>query len=103
MDEPKIMIDGKIYTPGEPKMKVWRHFLSFMEKDKSDVTMEEFLDGNINLIVLAFDCPEVTANSIDENLAISDVVPLTRELFRWLQAKTFSKLAMLPKVGTGKD
>ena len=96
MDTPQIKINGKIIQPASPKMKVWREFLAFFDKDKGKMTVEEFLSAHVALIVLAFNQPEVTVDSVEENLEIADVVPLARELFEWLQAQTFAKLVKLP-------
>ena len=96
MDTPQIKINGKIIQPASPKMKVWREFLAFFDKDKGKMTVEEFLSTHVALIVLAFNQPEVTVDSVEDNLEIADVVPLARELFEWLQAQTFVKLVNLP-------
>ena len=96
MDTPQIKINGKIIQPAPPKMKVWREFLAFFDKDKGNMTIEEFLSGHIALIVMGFNQPEVTTESLEDNLEIADVVPLARELFQWLQAQTFAKLVQLP-------
>jgi hypothetical protein len=96
MDTPQIKINGKIIQPAPPKMKVWREFLAFFDKDKGKMTVEEFLSAHVALIVLAFNQPGVTVDSVDENLEIADVVPLARQLFEWLQAQTFAKLVNLP-------
>lgn len=103
MEKPMIRIDGKPYVPEEPKMKLWRKFLRFFDKDKTHLTIEEFLDEQIGLIVLAFDRPEVTADAVEANLGISEVVPMTRDLFRWIQSLTFEKLAKLPNEEAEKD
>jgi hypothetical protein len=96
MDTPQIKINGKIIQPASPKMKVWREFLAFFDKDKGKMTVEEFLSAHVALIVLAFNQPEVTKESVEDNLEIADVVPLARDLFEWLQAQTFAKLVNLP-------
>ena len=96
MDKPKIVIDGKTYTPNSPKMKVWREFLAFFDEDKQDMALEEYLDRNVDLIVLAFGQKEITKESIDENMEVADIVPLVREIFLWLQLLTFSKLVKIP-------
>ena len=96
MDTPQIKINGKIIQPASPKMKVWREFLAFFDKDKGKMTVEEFLSAHVALIVLAFNQPEVTVDSVEDNLEIADVVPLARQLFEWLQAQTFAKLVNLP-------
>ncbi len=96
MDTPQIKINGKIIQPASPKMKVWREFLAFFDKDKGKMTVEDFLSAHVALIVLAFNQPEVTVDSVEDNLEIADVVPLARQLFEWLQAQTFAKLVNLP-------
>ena len=100
MDTPQIKINGKIIQPVPPKMKVWREFLAFFDKDKGSMTVEEFLNEHIALIVLGFGQPEVTAESLEENLEVADVVPLARDIFQWLQAQTFAKLVQLPNAET---
>ena len=107
MDEkvlhPQLTIDGKIVEPAPPKMRVWRAFLAFFDEDKSHLTMEEFLDRHIDLIVLAFGRSGVTRAAVEDALAIEDVVPFTRDLFGWLQAQTFAKLVRLPNGEAGKE
>ena len=107
MDEkvlhPQLTIDGNIVEPAPPKMRVWRAFLAFFDEDKSHLTMEEFLDRHIDLIVLAFGRSEVTRAAVEDALAIEEVVPFTRDLFSWLQAQTFAKLVKLPNAAAGKE
>lgn len=96
MEKPSVTLYGKTYTPKSPKMKVWRKFLEFFDEDKEQLSLEEFLNQEVELIVLAFDRAEVTKDAIDDNIMVSDIVPLTRELFLWIQSTAFSKLAKLP-------
>ena len=86
-----------------PKMKVWREFLAFFDADKEGLSLEDFLDEHVRLIVLGFDREEVTKESVEENVDVADIVPLTRALFRWIQSLTFSKLVNLPNEETGKE
>ena len=102
METPTITLYGKTYTPNSPKMKVWRRFLAFFDEDKKNLSVEEFLDAEIDLILLAFDREEVTKEAIDDNIEVADIVPLTRELFRWIQSLTFQKLVKLPNDEAGK-
>ena len=97
MEVPYIVIAGKKIEPAPPKMKVWR-----ADKDRGSEQLEEFLNDQIQLIILAFGRPEITEDSIDENLEISEVVPLVRKLFKWIQTMTFQKLAQAPNAETGK-
>ena len=103
METPKLHIAGREITPHPPKMKVWRAFLTFFDADKEGLSLEDFLDAHVRLIVLGFGREEVTKEVIDENVEVADIVPLTRALFRWLQSLTFSKLVNLPNGETGKE
>ena len=103
MDTPKLHIAGREIMPHPPKMKVWREFLAFFDADKQDMNLEDFLDEHVRLIVLGFGMDEVTRESVEENVDVADIVPLTRALFRWIQSLTFSKLVNLPNGETGKE
>ena len=100
---PQLIIGGKPVKPASPKMKVWREFLAFFDRDKGQMSIDDFLDAHIRLIVLAFGRPEVTKESVEDVLEICEVVPFTRELFRWLQSQTFAKLVKLPNAPTGTE
>ena len=101
---PQLIIDGKAVKPASPKMRVWREFLAFFDQDKGQMPIDDFLDAHINLIVLAFGKPEeVTKETVEDSLEICEVVPFTRELFRWLQSQTFAKLVKLPNAETGTE
>ena len=103
MDTPKLHIAGREITPHPPKMKVWREFLAFFDADKQDMNLEDFLDEHVRLIILGFGREEVTRESVEENVDVADIVPLTRALFRWIQSLTFSKLVNLPNGETEKE
>ena len=103
METPKLHIAGREITPNPPKMKVWREFLAFFDADMEGLSLEDFLDEHVRLIILGFGRDEVTRESVEENVDIADIVPLTRALFRWIQSLTFSKLVKLPNEETGKE
>ena len=103
MDTPILHIAGREIVPNPPKMKVWRTFLAFFDADKQDMNLEDFLDEHVSLIVLGFGREEVTKESVEENVEVADIVPLTRSLFRWIQSLTFSKLVNLPNGETEKE
>ena len=103
MEKPTLWIAGREITPSSPKMKVWREFLAFFDADKEGLSLEDFLDEHVRLIVLGFGREEVTKESVEENVDVSDIVPLTRALFRWIQSLTFSKLVNLPNGEAGKE
>ena len=103
MDTPKLHIAGREITPNSPKMKVWREFLAFFDADKEELSLEDFLDEHVRLIVLGFGREEVTKESVEEYVDVADIVPLTRALFRWIQSLTFSKLVNLPNGEAEKE
>ena len=103
MDTPILHIAGREIVPNPPKMKVWREFLAFFDADKEGLSLEDFLDAHVRLIILGFGQEEVTKESVEENVEVADIVPLTRSLFRWIQSLTFSKLVNLPNEETGKE
>ena len=103
METPTLHIAGREITPKPPKMKVWREFLAFFDADKEGLSLEDFLDEHVRLIILGFGRDEVTRESVEENVDVADIVPLTRALFRWIQSLTFSKLVNLPNGETGKE
>ena len=103
METPILHIAGREIVPNPPKMKVWRAFLAFFDADKQDMNLEDFLDAHIRLIVLGFGRDEVTRESVEENVDVADIVPLTRALFRWIQSLTFSKLVNLPNGEAEKE
>ena len=100
---PLLRIAGREITPTPPKMKVWREFLAFFDADKEGLSLEDFLDAHVRLIVLGFGREEVTKESVEENVDVADIVPLTRALFRWIQSLTFSKLVNLPNGEAEKE
>ena len=103
METPILHIAGREVVPNPPKMKVWRAFLAFFDADKEGLSLEDFLDEHVRLIVLGFGRDDVTKEVIDENVEVADIVPLTRSLFRWIQTLTNSKLVNLPHGETGKE
>ena len=103
MKTPILHIAGREITPNSPKMKVWREFLAFFDADKEGLSLEDFLYAHVRLIVLGFGREEVTQESVEENVDVADIVPLTRSIFRWIQSLTFSKLVNLPNGETGKE
>lgn len=103
MDIPFIVIEGRRVEPAEPKMKVWREFLKQSEYDIAKQPLDEFISSQVKLIILAFGKPElVNEETLNEHLNVSDVVPLVRKLFNWIQLLTFEKLSQAPNVEAGK-
>lgn len=97
MEKPFVVIDGKKITPSVPKMGTWRRFLKAQEENSLDKSVEEFVGRAVELIVIGFDNELVTEKSIEENLEITEVLPLMQNLSLWMQALTFEKLSKIPQ------
>lgn len=100
---PTIKIDGKEIKPAPPKMGVWRKFLEFYEKDNMELKtmkLSEYTDTLINLVVIGFNKPEVTAEKVEELISLSELRPLILKIFRWLQQVFFLGLEALPNEET---
>lgn len=96
---PTLKIGGKTIKAESPKMKVWRKFLEFYNKDEEEfreMTLAEYTDAYIGLAVLAFNNPEVTEETLEENLSVHEIKPLVAEIFRWLQTIFFLGTDKLP-------
>lgn len=100
MDAPTITVEGKVITPKSPKMKVWRKYLEFFEKSNEELktmSLAEYTDTIIELIQLAFNREEVTAESIEENVNVSDLQKVLRDTFGWLQMIFFTGVEEITK------
>lgn len=97
---PQITINGKKYTMLKPKIKLWRHMIKFTEvQQRGELTNEEILDEMINLIVIAFDSPEVTAASIEESIDFDDLVNLFKYIGQHVAIISNTKMAQIPNAG----
>lgn len=97
------MIHGQAIQPKPPKMRLGREFLAFFDLDKKDMDIEEYLDKQVELIVLTLNRLEVTKKTLDDCMEIGDIVQLSRQLFKWIQTLTFSNLVNVPNGAEEKD
>ena len=75
MEVPYIVIAGKKIEPAPPKMKVWRAFLKEADKDRGSEQLEEFLNDQIQLIILAWCLPGRTEREpVDKGLESVNVL-----------------------------
>jgi len=90
---PSIKIDNEvIYANENIKMKVWRQYLKATTENNSDSIADLILNA-IDIIVIVFNNPKVTKETIDENLAVDEVIPLFKKCNEFVQKLTFSKLS----------
>ncbi len=99
MEVPKIVIDGKEYTPSKPKAGVWRELMEF-EETKKDIQIKDWLDKHADIIAKVFAQDGVTGPAIIANSNVDEVVPLYNKCFDWLVAITSGKLAEIPNADT---
>ncbi len=99
MNAPIITLDGKTYTAGKPKVKLWRETIKFKETfAKVSVEDEKAIDEMLRLLESAFGNPEVTAAAIEEYLDLDQLVPTFFNLMAWVQDEVAGKAAQLPNV-----
>lgn len=97
MDKPTLKIDGKTIAPSEPvSMKVWRAVVEFDEEDKSEMLTKEFIEKHLEIIVEIFGRDEISTETLEENIAIEDVIPVCRKCCGWVYGLAFSKLRKIP-------
>ena len=97
---PIITINGKNIKSSNPKMKVWRKFLEFFDKSDEEfknMTLAEYTNSMLELLQLLFDHDEVTAESLEENLSVSELKPTVQNAFTWLQKLFFEGVEEIPK------
>ena len=68
---PVITINGVEIKAGSPKARVWREMNEFSFSAADDV-----VDGMVDLIVKTFNKPEITADTVYENVELGDIVKL---------------------------
>ena len=97
MEKPFITIDGKKIFPSTPKMGTWRKFLKYAENvSDENLSVKDFVANACEIISLVFDNPKVTQDSIDNNVDLDEILPLSHKCSLWLQT-VFDKLGELPK------
>lgn len=91
----KIILNGKTYTAPNPKVKLWREITKFKEVNEGK-DVNEVLDDILTLISGAFKNPEVTPESIEENMDLEDILPTWLQVVDWVNQKINSKMTQLP-------
>jgi len=98
---PEIKANGKKYVMPKPKIKLWRSIIRFMEeKENGGKTSDEVFDGMLDLVVLAFNNPEVTRDFIEENLSLDDLVDIFNHLGNLVMNIAEFKAGLLPNQET---
>lgn len=95
MDKPKIVLNGKIYTPANPKCAAWRAIVHLKFHD-SDVDVEDYMDEMAGVIAKCFDDKAVTKQAIIDNMPLEDIKPAFENLYKWMIHLVNSKLETIP-------
>jgi hypothetical protein len=71
---PSILVNGKKITLPKPKIKLWRQLIAFSEKQNNgELDAEETFDVMLDIVVGAFNHPDITKDVIEENLDMDDL------------------------------
>jgi hypothetical protein len=97
MDAPTITLDGKKYTAGKPKVKLWREVVRFKEKF-ANVGMENetAIDEMLRLMSVCFSNPEVTTEAIEEHLDLDQLSEVFGRIMLWIQEEINGKVSKIP-------
>lgn len=93
-NELQIMINGKTYTPTEPKARIWREITAFNE-NRREIKEGEIIEAHVKIIALAFN-KEITEETLLENLELADILPLYFKIYNWIMEKITEKLKKIP-------
>lgn len=98
---PQITINGKKHTMPKPKIKLWRHLIKFTEAQQSgELEGERVLDEMMNLVVIAFNSPEITKETVEENVDFDELVNLFKYIGQHVADISNAKMAQIPNGGT---
>lgn len=98
---PVVTINGKKYPMPKPKIKIWRHIIKFTEAQQNgELEGEKMLDEMTNLVVMAFNHPDVTAEAIEENMDFEELGSLFGYISRRVTGTANAKASQFPNAGT---
>lgn len=97
MDAPTIILDGKKYTAGKPKVKLWREVVKFKEKFANmGMENESAIDEMLRLMSVCFGNPEVTVEAIEEHLDLDKLSAVFGKIMLWIQEEINGKASQIP-------
>jgi hypothetical protein len=94
-----ITLNGKTYTAPKPKVKLWRQIAKFQESSDGKNLVDVF-DDVIAMICEVFNNPEITPESIEENMDLDEILPTWYQVVAWVNNTVNSKLQQLPNAQT---
>ncbi len=94
---PQITINGKKYSMPKPKIKLWRHMIRFTEAQQNgELEGGKMLDEMLDLVVIAFGCPEITRETVEENVDFEELTNLISYISRQVTGIANAKAAEIP-------
>ena len=87
MKAPTIKVGSKTYTAKEPKVKLWRKIVEFNKQFGSVENMHqdiESYEAMLSLIASCYGNPEITPEIIEDNIALSELMPKLEEVTNWV-------------------
>jgi hypothetical protein len=101
MNAPQILVGNKKITMPKPKIKLWRQLIKFTEKQQSgELSNEEALDEMIELVVVAFNSPEVTKETVEDNVDFDELTTIFTHMAQQVAAVVKVKTAQFPNAVT---
>jgi hypothetical protein len=95
---PTIILNGKKYTAKSPKMKLIKQCMHLQGMEGFET--EAGYDEMINIIVSAFNHPEVTAEAVNDGMDLADLMPTINSIMLWVGELMDQKTAQFPNVQT---
>ena len=94
---PKIKLSGIEYTAPNPKTKLWREVTKIQKlMENENGNFVDFYESILNLIVLAFNNPEITVERIEEELDSEEIIPTFKNIAQWITTKVLMKTNEIP-------
>ena len=95
---PKITLNDKTYTATKPKAKLWREIIKFNKTfEGKDLSKDESaLDQMFDLISQSFGNPDITPETIENELDLDELMPKFTEICEWVAKLVAGKSAELP-------
>ena len=97
----EIKIGKEIIKAKSPKASVWREFEKFDSEranliNECEAKMGEWIYCHAEIIAKVFANEKVTADTIMDNVAVEDIVPLYRDCYAYLVSLISAKLKQIP-------
>ena len=100
MTAPQILVGNRKITMPKPKIKLWRQLIKFTEQQqRGELDGEQMLDEMTNLVVVAFNHPDVTPEAIEDNLDFEELVEIFTYLGEWVNQVAATKMGQIPNGG----